>query len=61
MPHTLTRRQSAHHIAGSTYIEFDEVEVPVANLLGKENEGFEIIMSSKPLTMGAYTRPSFLV
>ena len=30
--------------SGSTYIEFDDVEVPVANLLGKENEGFEIIM-----------------
>lgn len=32
---------------GSTYIEFDNVEVPVANLLGRENCGFEIIMSSK--------------
>ena len=31
---------------GSTYIEFDDVEVPVSNLLGKENEGFDIIMSS---------------
>lgn len=32
--------------SGSTYIEFDEVEVPVSNLLGKENAGFEIIMSN---------------
>lgn len=33
--------------SGSTYIEFDDVEVPVENLLGRENQGFEIIMSSK--------------
>lgn len=32
---------------GSTYIEFDDVEVPVANLLGQENKGFPIIMSSR--------------
>ncbi|KAK3684411.1 hypothetical protein LTR37_020317 [Vermiconidia calcicola] len=31
--------------SGSTYIEFDDVEVPVVNLLGRENPGFEIIMS----------------
>jgi hypothetical protein len=36
-------------LAGSTYIEFDDVEVPINNLLGKENRGFEIIMSSKSL------------
>ncbi|CZR54816.1 related to acyl-CoA dehydrogenase [Phialocephala subalpina] len=32
--------------SGSTYLEFDDVEVPVANLLGRENEGFKIIMSN---------------
>ncbi|KAK3116598.1 hypothetical protein LTR53_002896 [Teratosphaeriaceae sp. CCFEE 6253] len=32
--------------SGSTYIEFDDVEVPVENLLGEENKGFEIIMSN---------------
>ncbi|KAL5317007.1 hypothetical protein ACEPPN_016060 [Leptodophora sp. 'Broadleaf-Isolate-01'] len=32
--------------SGSTYIEFDDVEVPVSNLLGKENQGFKIIMSN---------------
>jgi alkylation response protein AidB-like acyl-CoA dehydrogenase len=32
--------------SGSTYIEFDEVELPVGNLLGRENQGFEIIMSN---------------
>ncbi|KAJ9606276.1 hypothetical protein H2200_009237 [Cladophialophora chaetospira] len=37
---------SGVHASGSTFIEFDEVEVPVANLLGEENRGFEIIMSN---------------
>ncbi|GLI79132.1 hypothetical protein PoHVEF18_007458 [Penicillium ochrochloron] len=32
--------------SGSTYMEFDEVLVPAENLLGKENQGFEIIMST---------------
>jgi alkylation response protein AidB-like acyl-CoA dehydrogenase len=31
----------------STYIELDGVEVPIENLIGSENRGFEIIMSSK--------------
>jgi hypothetical protein len=30
-------------------MEFDEVLVPAENLLGKENQGFEIIMSSEYL------------
>ncbi|KAF5006104.1 hypothetical protein FDECE_7504 [Fusarium decemcellulare] len=32
--------------SGSTYLEFDNVEVPVENLLGKENQGFRVIMSN---------------
>lgn len=32
--------------SGSTFIEFDDVDVPVSNLLGRENEGFNIIMSN---------------
>ncbi|OJJ37959.1 hypothetical protein ASPWEDRAFT_171412 [Aspergillus wentii DTO 134E9] len=32
--------------SGSTFMEFDEVLVPAENLLGKENQGFEIIMST---------------
>ncbi|KAH0841179.1 hypothetical protein FOPE_06257 [Fonsecaea pedrosoi] len=32
--------------AGSTYIDFDDVEVPVENLLGSENQGFPMIMSN---------------
>ena len=31
---------------GSTFIEFDNVKVPSENLVGKEGQGFEIIMSS---------------
>lgn len=37
---------SGVHASGSTYIEFDEVQVPVSNLLGAENRGFDIIMSN---------------
>ncbi|OQV08557.1 Acyl-CoA dehydrogenase, domain-containing protein [Cladophialophora immunda] len=32
--------------SGSTYIEFDDVEVPAENLLGSENQGFSMIMSN---------------
>lgn len=35
---------SGVNASGSTYIEFDEVEVPAANLLGTEGKGFDIIM-----------------
>lgn len=39
-------KNSGVNASGSTYIEFDDVEVPVANLLGQENRGFDIIMSN---------------
>lgn len=32
--------------SGSTFIEFDDVEVPAENLIGTENEGFKYVMSS---------------
>ena len=32
--------------SGSTFLEFDNVKVPISHLLGKENQGFQIIMSS---------------
>lgn len=32
--------------SGSTFIEFDDVKVPVENLLGKENDGFKVIMTN---------------
>lgn len=37
---------SGVHASRSTYIEFDDVEVPVGNLLGAENRGFGIIMTN---------------
>lgn len=40
---------------GSTYIEFDDVEVPVINLLGQENRGFPIIMSSRSFANQRWT------
>ena len=39
-------RNSGVGASGSTFIEFDDVEVPISHLLGKENQGFQIIMSS---------------
>jgi alkylation response protein AidB-like acyl-CoA dehydrogenase len=30
---------------GASFVELDDVQVPVENLIGKENEGFRIIMS----------------
>jgi len=32
--------------SGTTYVEFDDVMVPVGNLIGKENQGFKYIMSA---------------
>ncbi|TVY90837.1 Acyl-CoA dehydrogenase, partial [Lachnellula willkommii] len=32
--------------SGSTFITFDDVRVPISNLIHKENRGFEVIMSN---------------
>eukprot|EP00668_Euglena_longa_P036424 GGOE01046817.1.p1 GENE.GGOE01046817.1~~GGOE01046817.1.p1 ORF type:complete len:534 (-),score=149.20 GGOE01046817.1:307-1878(-) len=32
--------------AGTAYVEFEDVKVPVGNLLGKENDGFRCIMAN---------------
>lgn len=32
----------------STYFTFEDVKVPVENLIGKENEGFKVFMTSNP-------------
>lgn len=32
--------------AGTTWIDFEDVKVPVGNLLGEEGEGFRIIMTN---------------
>ncbi|KAF7170061.1 hypothetical protein CNMCM5623_002629 [Aspergillus felis] len=45
----VTRRRmhnSGVNASGSTFIEFDDVRVPVDNLIGKENKGFPLIMSN---------------
>ncbi|OJD19654.1 hypothetical protein AJ78_00386 [Emergomyces pasteurianus Ep9510] len=45
----VTRRRmenSGVNASGSTFLEFDEVEVPVENLIGSENDGFKYIMSN---------------
>lgn len=39
-------RNSGLNASGSTYIGFNNVRVPVGNLIGKENEGFKIIMAN---------------
>lgn len=39
-------RTSYSPAAGTAYVMYDNVKVPVQNLLGKENEGFELIMSN---------------
>lgn len=31
---------------GASFVEMDEVQVPIENLIGKENEGFKIIMTN---------------
>lgn len=37
---------SGQNAGGSSYIELDNVKVPVENLIGNENEGFRIIMKN---------------
>ncbi|KAJ4190588.1 hypothetical protein NW767_011208 [Fusarium falciforme] len=43
-----TRRMNCQgvHSSGTTYITFEDVKVPVENLLGKENKGFRVIMTN---------------
>ncbi|ORY60833.1 acyl-CoA dehydrogenase [Pseudomassariella vexata] len=47
---------SGVHASGSTYITFEDVEVPVEYLIGGENQGFAIIMSNfNPERLGLAT------
>lgn len=32
--------------AGTAYVTFDNVKVPVENILGKENKGIQVILSN---------------
>jgi len=48
MPGVTTRQMKCTGVwpSGTTYIAFEDVKVPVENLIGKENEGFKYIMSN---------------
>lgn len=48
MPGVTTRKMKCSGVwsSGTTYITFDDVKVPKGNLLGKENKGFQYIMSN---------------
>ncbi|KAJ5770291.1 uncharacterized protein N7511_002342 [Penicillium nucicola] len=53
----VTRRRmhnSGVNASGSTYIELDDVRVPVGNLLGEENKGFPLIMSTRVCAEDAF-------
>ncbi|KAK3701686.1 hypothetical protein LTR37_015339 [Vermiconidia calcicola] len=43
-----TRRMDCQGVwsSGTTYITFEDVKVPVENLVGKENQGFKVIMTN---------------
>ncbi|PHH79924.1 hypothetical protein CDD80_3376 [Ophiocordyceps camponoti-rufipedis] len=43
-----TRRMNCQGVwsSGTTYITFEDVKVPVENLLGKKNQGFRVIMTN---------------
>ena len=46
MPGVTTRQMNCSGVwcSGTTYIVFEDVKVPVENLVGKENQGFKYIM-----------------
>mmetsp|Transcript_1382 Transcript_1382/g.3442 ORF Transcript_1382/g.3442 Transcript_1382/m.3442 type:complete len:425 (-) Transcript_1382:134-1408(-) len=48
MPGITTKRMDCQGVwpSGTTFVEFDNVRVPVSNLIGKENEGFKVIMKN---------------
>lgn len=43
---TTAHKTSYSSAAGTAYVKFENVKVPVGNLLGKENEGWAQIMSN---------------
>ena len=47
-PGITTKRMDCQGVwpSGTTYVEFDAVKVPLKNLIGKENEGFGVIMKN---------------
>ncbi|KAK9452659.1 acyl-CoA dehydrogenase/oxidase [Dipodascopsis uninucleata] len=48
MPGLNVRRMdcSGMRSSGTTYVTFEDVKVPVENLIGKENQGFKVIMTN---------------
>ncbi|KAK9472563.1 acyl-CoA dehydrogenase/oxidase [Dipodascopsis tothii] len=48
MPGVSVRRMDCSGMwsSGTTYVTFEDVRVPVENLLGKENQGFKVIMTN---------------
>ena len=62
---TMPIKTSYSAAAGTTYITYDEVKVPVENLLGKEHEGFQVILGNfnheRWMMCGAIIRQSRLV
>jgi len=48
MPGVSVRRMDCQGVwaSGTTYINFEDVKVPVENLIGKENQGFKVIMTN---------------
>jgi alkylation response protein AidB-like acyl-CoA dehydrogenase len=48
MPGVNTRKMKCSGVwsSGTTYITFDDVKVPASNLIGKEGEGFKMIMNN---------------
>lgn len=48
MPGVTTRKMDCQGVwaSGTTYITFEDVKVPVENLIGKENQGFKVIMTN---------------
>lgn len=47
-PGISTRRMDCQGVwsSGTTYITFEDVKVPVENIIGKENKGFRVIMAN---------------
>src|SRR5277367_7024925 len=48
MPGVSVRRMDCQGVwaSGTTYVNFEDVKVPVENLIGKENSGFKVIMTN---------------
>ncbi|KAK9466877.1 acyl-CoA dehydrogenase/oxidase [Lipomyces arxii] len=48
MPGLNVRRMDCSGVwsSGTTYVTFEDVKVPVENLIGKENQGFKVIMTN---------------